>query len=93
MVTGPEEIFEKMKENEEGIIREIEKRIEARLAEAKKEANAAVRKFTVDVGDLAVNNAVERAIKGKYLLAGWKAATLRVENFRNETEKFIDLEA
>jgi len=93
MVVGPKEIIEKIKENEERIIKEIEKRIDGRLAEAKKETDAAIRKFTVDLGGLNVNKLIEQRIKEKYLLAGWKTVNFWTDRDRGELVRYVDLEA
>lgn len=93
MAIGPKEIFDSVTENEQRIIDEIEDRIDARLAKAKEEADTTVRKFSIDVGDLKISSVVERIIKQKYTATGWKKVTLRRENFRNENEVYVDLEA
>jgi len=84
MVVGPKEL-EKMTEDEERILKELEEKIDRDLYRDSFDEN----RYTVTIDGISVTRRVQKKIKEMYEKAGWKKVTFNSEQIGGDWIEFI----
>ena len=92
MATGPKEILDAVKENQERSLKTARERIEKALNDAKKGANPeGIKSFTISVGDLTLSYESKELIREEYTKIGWTSVEFPYEFDRGESDEWIVL--